>query len=212
MNMQHENQPSGHVMGPAIPPHKQSKKGGVAKEILSTVGVLLLAPIAAIIFTAFVFQFYRVDGPSMEQTLQNNDRLIVYKLPKSFASIVNRDYLPGRNDIVVFNKQEADGESRQLIKRVIGLPGDRIVVKDNTVTLYDDEHPGGYDPDAGKEHQSSTIPTSGDVDIIVPDDEVFVMGDNRANSLDSRVFGPIRSEDIVGKLVIRVFPFKPIDN
>lgn len=189
----------------------------MVKEILSTVVVLLLAPIAAIIFTAFVFQFYRVDGPSMEQTLQNNDRLIVYKLPKSFANITNKEYLPSRDDIIVFNLQEpvddsGTTESRQLIKRVIGIPGDRVVVKDNVVTLYNDEHPNGYDPDLGTEHQASTVPTSGDIDITVPEGEVYVMGDNRANSLDSRVFGPIKAQDIVGKLIARVFPFKPIDN
>lgn len=184
----------------------------MVKEVLSTVGILLLAPIAAIIFTAFVFQFYRVDGPSMEQTLQNNDRLIVYKLPKTIANFTNRDYLPNRGDIIVFNMQEQDGESRQLIKRVIALPGDRVVIKDNVVTVYDPEHPNGYDPDEGKQHQENTIPTAGNVDLKIPDDEVFVLGDNRSNSLDSRVFGTVPIEDIVGKLAMRVFPFKPIDD
>jgi signal peptidase I len=210
MEQQSPHQPP--VMGPVTPPYKQRKKAGIAKEVLSTVGVLLLAPIAAIIFTAFVFQFYRVDGPSMEQTLQNNDRLIVYKLPKSFANLTNRDYLPGRGDIVVFNQPEESGESRQLIKRVIGLPGDRVVVKDNVVRLYNSQHPNGYDPDEGTQHQESTIPTAGSLDITVPDDQVFVLGDNRVNSLDSRVFGPIKTENIVGKLALRVFPFKPIDD
>jgi signal peptidase I len=202
----------GPAMGPAVPPHKKIQRKHVLKEILSTAGILLLAPLAAIVFTAFVFQFYRVDGPSMEQTLQNNDRLIVYKLPKSFAKLTGNDYVPQRDEIVVFNKQEDAGESRQLIKRVVGVPGDRIVVKDNTVTLYNTEHPDGYDPDAGTEHQEGTIPTSGDVDVTIGEGEVFVMGDNRSNSLDSRVFGPIKSEDIIGKLVMRVFPFKPIAN
>lgn len=200
------------VMGPVTPPYKQTNKSKVAKEILSTVGILLLAPIAAFIFTIFVFQFYRVDGPSMENTLQNNDRLIVFKLPQSLANLTNRQYLPARGDIVVFNRKEDDGTKRQLIKRVIGLPGDRVVVRDNRVLIYNNEHPDGYDPDAGKQHQPTTVPTSGNVDIIVNDGEVFVMGDNRINSLDSRVFGTIESDDIVGKLALRIFPFKPIPN
>lgn len=212
--MEHQTPSPTPGLGPAVPPYKQSKKGPVAKEILSTVAVLLLAPIAAIIFTAFVFQFYRVDGPSMEETLQNNDRLIVYKLPKSFAKLTNKPYVPARGDIVVFNKHESadDTEARQLIKRVIGVPGDRVVVKDNRVTVYNDEHPGGYDPDLGTQHQDTTVPTTGDVDVVLTDGEVFVLGDNRSNSLDSRAFGPIKSEDVVGKLIMRVFPFKPVNN
>lgn len=210
--MEHETPHTTPVMGPPTPPYKQAHKRAGIKEVVSTVAVLLLAPIAAIIFTAFVFQFYRVDGPSMQDTLENNDRLIVYKLPKSLSEITHHTYLPARGDIIVFDKAESDGKSRQLIKRVIALPGDRIVVKDNTVTLYDPDHPDGYDPDAGKEHQPNTIPTTGDVDLVIPEGQVFVMGDNRANSLDSRVFGPIEASDIVGRLVMRVFPFKPIDN
>ncbi len=208
--MEHSTPNSHQAMGPVTPPYKQAKKHRALREVLSTAGVLLLAPIAAIIFTAFVFQFYRVDGPSMEETLQNNDRLIVYKLPKSVANVLNRDYLPAHGDIVVFNLNEGGDEPRQLIKRVIGLPGDRVVVKDDVVRVYNAEHPDGYDPDAGKDHQPYTVPTSGNVDLVVPDNEVFVMGDNRVNSLDSRVFGPIKSEDIVGKLALRVFPFKPL--
>lgn len=210
--MEHHTPSSQPVMGPVTPPYKQKKRHFVAKEVLSTVGVLLLAPIAAIIFTAFVFQFYRVDGPSMEQTLQNNDRLIVYKLPKSLANLTNSQYLPGRGDIIVFNLAEPGGEDRQLIKRVIGVPGDRVVIKDDKVTIYNTEHPDGYDPDAGTQHQAGTVPTTGNIDVIIAEDEVFVMGDNRDNSLDSRVFGPIKSEDIVGQLALRVFPFKPVDN
>jgi len=213
--MEHSSSHQPQALGPAVPPHKQSKRGPAVKEIISTVGILLLAPIAAVIFTAFVFQFYRVDGPSMEETLQNNDRLIVYKLPKSLAKLTGKEYIPARDEIIVFNLKEdpsGNGDARQLIKRVIGIPGDRIVVKDNTVTLYNDEHPDGYDPDAGTEHQATTIPTTGDIDLVIPDNQVFVMGDNRANSLDSRSFEPIPVDNIVGKLVMRVFPFKPINN
>jgi len=195
---------------PVTPPYKKDGRSVFAKEILSTIGILLLAPLAAIILTAFVFQFYRVDGPSMEKTLHNNDRLIVFKLPKSWARLTNRTYLPARDDIVVFNRTEEDGTERQLIKRVVGLPGDHIVVKNNKVIIYNLDHPDGYDPDGGKDHQPYTIPTAGNVDLTVPEGQVFVLGDNRKNSLDSRVFGTIHADDIVGRLGTRVFPFKPV--
>lgn len=215
-NMHQESFTSPNQIGPAIPPHKQIKKSRIAKEVVSTFAVLLLAPIAALLFTAYVFQFYRVDGPSMAETLHNNDRLIVYKLPISFSKLRNNDYIPKRGEIIVFNKKLASGEltptNRQLIKRVIGIPGDRIVVKDNTVTLYNADHPEGYDPDAGLSHQKYTVPTSGKIDITLDEGQVFVMGDNRPNSLDSRVFGPIKAGEIVGKLVMRVYPLKPIEN
>jgi len=106
--------------------HKESNK----HSIFQTIGILLLAPIMAFFLTAFVFQSYQVDGPSMEYALQNNDRLIIYKLPRTWAKITGRSYIPRRGDVVVFTKHDlaqyenADGD-RQLIKRVIGLPGER---------------------------------------------------------------------------------------
>ena len=203
------------------PPHHETpapqRFGALSsvRDIMSTVGLLLLAPIAAIVFTAFVFQFYRVDGPSMQETLHNNDRLIVYKLPKTIAHLTKNLYIPKRGDIIVFTRHEDEGDGqpqdRQLIKRVIGLPGDRVIVKDNKVTVINTEHPDGYNPDAGTKHERSTIPTTGNLDITIPSGEVFVLGDNRPNSLDSRVFGPIQATDVVGKLVLRVLPFDPID-
>ncbi len=194
---------------------KPSKKPHALKEIVSTALLLVFAPIAAIIFTAFIFQFYRVDGQSMEQTLQPNDRLIVYKLPKTISAITHNTYMPSRGEIIVFSLNEkssvGQNESRQLIKRVIGLPGDRVVVHGGKVTIYNDTHPNGYNPDENTPYEQSTQPTSGEADVTVGDGEIFVMGDNRSNSLDSRVFGAIKADEIVGKLVLRVLPFKSFE-
>lgn len=194
---------------------KPSKKPHALKEIVSTALLLVFAPIAAIIFTAFIFQFYRVDGQSMEQTLQPNDRLIVYKLPKTISAITHNTYMPSRGEIIVFSLNEkssvGQNESRQLIKRVIGLPGDRVVVHGGKVTIYNDAHPNGYNPDENTPYEQSTQPTSGEADVTVGDGEIFVMGDNRSNSMDSRVFGAIKADEIVGKLVLRVLPFKSFE-
>ncbi len=161
--------------------------------------------------TAFVFQSYEVDGPSMETTLQNRDRLIVWKVPRTLARITNRAYIPHRDDVIVFVKHglyEAGSEQeKQLIKRVIGLPGDRVVVQDGHIKVYNSEHPDGYNPDLDHDFsQNISSITTGNVDMVVPEGQVFVCGDNRTNSLDSRSFGTISSKDIVGKLTIRIFP------
>jgi signal peptidase I len=194
---------------PAALKDKKSKDGW--KGVFSTILILIAAPLVAIFLTSFVFQSYEVDGPSMETTLQNRDRLIVWKVPRSIARLTNNTYVPRHNDIIVFVKhglsEYSTANDKQLIKRVIGLPGERVVVDGNTITVYNKEHPDGFNPDAGVNHGQLTNPTSGTVDLVVPEGEVFVCGDNRSNSLDSRAFGTIPAKDIVGKLSIRIFPF-----
>jgi signal peptidase I len=179
------------------------------RSVLSTILILALAPLIAWMMITFVFQSYEVEGASMESTLQDKDRLIVLKTGKTIAEITNQHYIPARGEIIIFHKtgleSTGSGTDKQLIKRVIGLPGERVVVKDGTVTVFNSEKPNGFDPDAGEEHGNSEF-TAGNVDITVPEGEVFVLGDNRNNSLDSRSFGPVRSEDIIGKLVFRLFP------
>ena len=178
---------------------------------LSTIAILVIAPLIALLLTAFVFQSYEVDGPSMETTLQNHDRLIVYKLPKTFARITGGHFIPKRYDIIIFNRNEGSefgvSQERQLIKRVIALPGERVVVKDGVITVYNNQNPNGFNPDEGKPYSKSFTTTPGDIDLVVPEHQLYVCGDNRLNSLDSRSFGPIESDEIVGKLAVRVYPF-----
>lgn len=178
---------------------------------LSTILILLAAPAIALLLTTYVFQSYEVDGPSMETTLQHQDRLIVWKLPRTIARINGNTYIPHRNDIIIFIKRgvyESGGtKEKQLIKRVIGLPGDRVVVSDGKMTVYNKANPNGYNPDANQSFSANIASfTSGNIDITVPEGEVFVSGDNRPNSLDSRAFGTVSSDDIVGRLTARIFP------
>lgn len=197
-----------------IPPAPSKDKNGHWLAFLSmmyTVMIVIAAPIIALLLINFVFQSYEVDGPSMETTLHNRDRLIVWKLPKTLSDLRNKPYIPNRGDIIVFTKHDiyTSGGSgdKQLIKRVIGLPGDRVVVNDSVITIYNEQHPNGFNPDQGVNHGANDTITGGNVDITVPEGEVFVAGDNRPNSLDSRVFGTIKAQDIAGKLEFRVFPF-----
>jgi signal peptidase I len=190
---------------------EEAKTPSAWRSALSTIAILIAAPLIALFLTAFVFQSYEVDGPSMETTLQNRDRLIVWKVPRTISRIIKKDYAPARGDVVVFVKhglyEEGSNAEKQLIKRVVGIPGDRVVVQDNQITIYNSEHPNGYNPDLGEDFSSTIIqPTTGDDEVTVGKNEVYVVGDNRGNSLDSRSFGVVSTHDIVGRMVLRIYP------
>ena len=196
---------------PEIPQHHQhtshKRKDGV-KNVVYTVLLFVLAPLFALFMIMFVFQSYVVDGSSMEPTLQNGNRVFILKLPKTVANLQNKEFIPARHEIIVF-KKPSDPDT-QLIKRVIGLPGDRVVVQDNHIMVYNADHPEGFNPDDNTAYGPTLEPTSGNVDIIVGDNEVFVCGDNRApgGSLDSRSgLGLVPTQNIVGRLWVRYFPF-----
>jgi len=182
------------------------------KEILSTVGVLVAALAVAFGFIIFVFQSYQVSGPSMQQTLQDQDRLIVWKLPRTWARITGHQYVPNRGDIIIFTEtnlaQFGQENTKQLIKRVIGLPGDRVVVANNTITIYNKQYPNGFQPDKTLPYGPNiTEPVlQNEPPITLAKNQLFVSGDNRTNSLDSRFFGPITTDQIVGKLALRILP------
>lgn len=183
------------------------------KENLTIVLIIISAPILSIFLSVFIVRAYQVDGPSMLTTLHDKDRLIINKVPRTWSKITGHDYIPNRYDIIVFEHKGAfsgsnGATSKQIIKRVIGLPGERIVVQNGVVKVFNNQNPNGYLVDNfGPEAQ--VIPISeGNIDATIKSGEVFVMGDNRTNSLDSRTLGTIPSKEIVGKLVIRIYPFK----
>ncbi len=187
-------------------------------EVLSTIGVLLLAVLIAFVLTVYVFQSYQVEGPSMQNTLHNNNRLIVWKLPRTWARITGHQYVPKRGDIIVFTESGLSNygdsqDTKQLIKRVIGLPGDHIVIKNGAITIYNKKHPHGFDPDTTLPYgRNGAIPqTSGNINITLGRHQLFVCGDNRPDSLDSRIFGPINTSQVIGKLVVRIYPFSQIE-
>lgn len=195
---------------PPEDPNSDEESTGGIRGTLSTIAILVIAPLIALSLTAFVFQSYEVDGPSMETTLQNKDRLIVYKLPRTIARITRKAYMPKRGDIVIFSRQDSlefgSTQKRQLIKRVMAYPGERVVVKDGVLTVFNTEKPEGFKPD-DQPYGKVIVTTPGDIDLVVPEGHVYVCGDNRTNSLDSRAFGPVPLQDLVGKLSIRVYPF-----
>jgi signal peptidase I len=184
--------------------------GGGFGEFISTVGILLTALAVAVLMIMFVFRSYQVDGPSMQTTLQNADKLIIWKVPRTIARITHHAYVPNRGDVIIFTESGLSAfgqtDTKQLIKRVIGLPGEHVVVSAGVVTIYNHAHPSGFQPDKTLPYGNVIPNTSGDVDVTLQPSQIFVCGDNRPDSLDSRTFGPINVNQIIGKLVLRVFP------
>ena len=198
------------------PPHKKREGSGAVRELFSTIGILATAFVIALLMIAFVFRSYQVDGPSMQTTLQNSDKLIIWKVPRTWARFTGHPYIPNRGDIIVFSQsglsQYGQTDTKQLIKRVIGLPGDHVVVKDGNYTISNKTYPNGFDPDKTLPYGKDIPTTSGDVDLTLAANQLFVSGDNRPDSLDSRSFGPINANQVIGKLAIRVFPISQAKN
>ncbi|HEY9808047.1 MAG TPA: signal peptidase I [Halomicronema sp.] len=159
-------------------------------EALKTVG---LSVILAFGIRAFVAEARYIPSGSMEPTLQINDRLIVDKLSYNFA-------IPQRGDIVVFNPTETLEKQNfhdAFIKRVIGLPGEKVEVKGGRVFINDK---------ALREQYIADEPNYQYGPVTVPDGQYLVLGDNRNNSYDSHYWGYVPREKIIGRAVVRFWP------
>ena len=153
----------------------------------------------------------------MESTMYTGDRLIVNRLPLTVSSLQNKPYIPDRGQVIVFKNPNytpsAGQDSENIVKRVIAFAGERVTVKDGIVTVYNQENPKGFNPDTDFNNNEPGQPTSGDVDTVVPEGTIFVMGDHRQGnfSCDSRdCMGPIPLFDIIGPVSVRIFPFNKI--
>lgn len=146
----------------------------IIKEILPYVLII----IAVILIRTFIITPVRVDGASMDQTLEDGQILLLYKL-------ANVDY----GDIVVLD-EEKEGEI--IIKRIIGMPGDTVSIRDNTIYVNGEEVEEDYAYGETSDYEEITL----------DDDEYFILGDNRPISKDSRYFGPVKEDEIIGKVIL----------
>jgi signal peptidase I len=183
-------------------------------NVFAAVFSWIIFPIAVVlILHNFVFQAYHVLGTSMVPTLHNTDYLIVSKLGYTEAEIGrafghNTDYIPKRGEIIVFHYPK--DPTKIFVKRVIGLPGDHIVIKNGSVTVFNTAHPAGFNPDAN--YEAAGTQTLIDTDVVVQPGELFVMGDNRTpgGSFDSREWGELPSSYIIGNVVLRLLPLDQV--
>ncbi len=149
--------------------------------VIFVVGVV----IGTLLLNTFVFQTFNVEGASMETTMYTGDRLIVNRLPVTGSKLQNKNYIPKRGQVIVFknpNFNASTGKDEYIVKRVIAFAGERVTVKNGTVTVYNTENPDGFNPDTSVNKNEPGQPTSGDVDTTVPEGTIFVMGDHRQGS------------------------------
>ena len=167
-----------------------------ARAFVDWVVVIAVALLVAFVVRGFVLAHFVVDGSSMYSTLETGDRVFVNKLSY-------RLHDPNRGDVVVLH-QISGASERDLIKRVIGLPGETVEVR-NCAVLIDGRilNEPYLDPEV-----DTATDCGGDytLDGPVPQDHVFVMGDNRGGSQDSRVLGPISEDDLVGRAFVVFWP------
>ena len=179
-------------------------------QLVLTLGISLLIIVLAVgLSNAFVVRSYSVVGSSMEPTLSSGDFVLVNKLPKSWAALTGQTFTPTRGSLLVFKNPfyRINSSEEFIVKRVIGLPSDHVVIEDGHITIFNTEHPHGFNPD--QDLNGPQQPTSGNVDRVVPDGELFVAGDNRIGSYshDSRNgMSTVPLREIEGVVILRAFP------
>lgn len=167
------------------------KKKGFFKELLK---FLFIAFLVVVPFRYFIAQPFIVNGASMEPTFHQGEYLIVDQLSyKTFKD-------PQRGEITIF--RYPSDPSKFFIKRIIGLPGEIIRKQGLKITIVNDKFPDGFEI----EEPYIEFQNEDSLEIKLKDDEYFVMGDNRASSSDSRVWGPLKREFVIGRPIIRLFP------
>jgi signal peptidase I len=184
------------VEGDVLPSTEVSKarrRSNGTRQAIEWLVLVVGALVIAVLIKTFLFQAFYIPSASMDPTLKVHDRVLVNKLSYHLHSV-------HRGDIVVFKAppQEETAQIKDLVKRVIGLPGDTIEARDNHVYINDRLLKEPYLP-AGT--VTDDLPKQ-----VIPANSYFMMGDNRGESSDSRVFGPIKRSTIIGRAFVRMWP------
>jgi signal peptidase I len=159
--------------------------------LLSLIEILLLLVIVVLPIRFFLFEPFLVKGESMEPNFHNFDYLIVDKLTYHLRE-------PQRGEVIVFRPPFE--ERVYYIKRIIGLPLEKLIIEESKITIFNKEHPQGF---VLNEPYLQNHYTAGKIEVNLGPDEYFVLGDNREVSYDSRKWGPVKRERIVGRVVFQ---------
>lgn len=185
---------------------QENKDSSMVQEVVSFVRSLLIIVVIYVIVRGFIMQPFVVQGSSMEETFQSGDYLIVDELSYRFNA-------PERGDVVVFHADFISQGARReyYIKRIVGVPGDRVQIQDGIVKISNRNNPQGEVLFEEEYLEEGELTRQGQFsDVTLGADEYFVLGDNRDNSSDSRFWGVLKREYIVGKPLVRLFPFSDI--
>lgn len=164
------------------------------------------------VVTTYALTLFTVDGVSMYPTLQDQSKKMLLTLPVNIGKLNKNYYLPARGEIVVVQKDDNNlfetsdslniDQKQYVVKRVIGLPGDRVVVRNGKIEVFNKDNPKGFEPD--KEFGWVSDLTGSEsiaMNITVKEGEIFIVGDNRDESIDSRYYGPVSTGLVVGKVL-----------
>ncbi|MBU4331641.1 signal peptidase I [Patescibacteria group bacterium] len=183
------------------PPEEKTGFWSQALEFsVELIKVVIISLAIVIPVRYFLIQPFYVKGASMEPSFYDHEYLIINEIVYRFEE-------PGRGDIVVFKYPRQP--SQYFIKRIVALPGERVQIKDGKVTIFNKQYKNGHTLDES-DYLIDSLLTSGEVDVVLEDDEYFVLGDNRNSSLDSRTFGPVPRKNIVGRTWLRGWPLNRI--
>ena len=180
-------------------PSLKSSRQETARELWDTIKFALLAVLIVVPIRMFLFQPFIVSGESMHPTFEDGNYLIVDEISYRF-------HAPNRGDVVIF--RYPNDPKRLFIKRIIGLPGETVVFKDKSVYIKNNDHPEGIKLDEPYLSQA-TLP-GGLSSVEVTPEHYFVMGDNRGFSSDSRSWGLLPKENLIGNAAIRLLPLSNI--
>ncbi|WP_240376402.1 signal peptidase I [Bacillus piscicola] len=172
----------------------------IARELWDWVKTFVIVIVIVLVVRTFFFANYMVHGESMMPTIENGERLIINKIGYEFTN-------PDRFDLIVFHATEES----DYIKRVIGLPGDHIKYEDDTLYINGEAYEEEYLTPYRSTYENGPFTNDFTLEEVtgfseVPEGKVFVLGDNRQNSMDSRQIGFVDMSEIVGKANIRYWP------